>query len=945
MSKVKNPLRKRVIRELRGEWHKYLVIALFLILMIGFISGMFVANNSMLTSAEKKVVEYNLEDGCFEVSEKLDEETITALEAGEKADVKQYYLDKAHEEADKEVKKAVDEAIPEKLEEAVKQGIEEQVRTQATEGVESQLAQYEAAGMAVSDEEKESMIQKIVDENLQAALDEYYDEAYKEAYNKFIDSEDYTKALDEAKEEAYKEVDKEVNKEYDKAAEKYDLNNPDYEPVPIKIYENFYKDVVEVSGNHDNDEADKSEGNNKKNDEVGGESGNKSDKERKGKIRVFKDRTDVDLYSIHEGEMPKADNEIAIDRMHAENVDIKVGDTIRVDGHDYKVSALIALVNYSTLYEKPTDSMFDAIYFDVAIVTKEGFDRIEEPEKYNYAWTYNSKPADDIEEKALSENVMASLISQAAVKDMEIEGFLPNYSNLAIHFATEDFGNDKALSGIMLYILVTVLAFIFAITISNTITKEASVIGTLRASGYTRNELLIHYMTMPVLVTLISAVIGNVLGYTYFKNIVISMYYNSYSLPTYDTYWTPDAFVKTTVIPVIMMFIINLVVISRMLKFSPLKFLRHDLKRSKKKKAIRLPKWRFLSRFRTRILLQNMPNYVVLLLGIGFVMLMLAMAVGFPESVDKYQANVINMMFAKYQTILKSTEDEDENPIETTTKSAEKFALRELKYIYGEYTESISVYGVEKDSRYVDNLPQMSGNEVCISNTFAEKYNLSVGDTIKLDEKYDNNSYDLKVIGLYDYLGGLVVFMPIDNYREVFDEDSGYFTGYMADEEIKGIDKEYIVTTITEDDVMKIARQLDHSLGNYMTYFQYICVILSAVLFYLLTKLIIEKNENAISMVKILGYENREISSLYMTSTTIMVVLSCLIGMVAGYYGMGAFFKMYLMKMDGWFSFIITPLGFVKMFIFGFAAYLIVMFIDYNRIKRIPMEQALKNAE
>jgi putative ABC transport system permease protein len=65
MRKITSPLKKRVPRELVGEWRKYVVIALFLILMIGFISGMYVANNSMLTSADKKKTEYNLEDGCF----------------------------------------------------------------------------------------------------------------------------------------------------------------------------------------------------------------------------------------------------------------------------------------------------------------------------------------------------------------------------------------------------------------------------------------------------------------------------------------------------------------------------------------------------------------------------------------------------------------------------------------------------------------------------------------------------------------------------------------------------------------------------------------------------------------------------------------------------------------------------------------------------------------
>ena len=852
MSKIKSPLKKRVPRELLGEWHKYLVIALFLIVMIGFISGMYVANNSMLTSAEKKKVEYNLEDGSFELSDKASEEMIEALEKGEKADVKQFYLDKAYEEADKEVKKAVDEAFPEE----------------------------------------------------------------------FIGSDEYNAALDDAIEEAHKEVEKEVDEEYDKAADKYDLENPDYKAVPIKIYENFYKDAEE-----DRD----------------------GDGEKDGTVRVYKDRTDVDLYSIHEGEMPKADNEIAIDRMHADNTGIKVGDTITVGDVEYKVTALVALVNYSTLYEKPTDSMFDAINFDVAIVTEEGFDNLHKNIHYNYAWTYNEKPEDQVKEKKLSENVMAALISQAVTDEVEIEGFLPNYSNNAIHFATDDMGGDKAIAGIMLYILVAVLAFIFAITISNTITKEASVIGTLRASGYTKSELIVHYMTMPVVVTLIAAIIGNILGYTKMKEIVINMYYNSYSLPTYETYWNSDAFIKTTVVPLIIMFVVNLFVIVRMMRFSPLRFLRHDLKNTKRKKAVRLPRWKFIGRFRTRIFLQNIPNYIVLVLGIAFVMLMISMAVGFPDSLDAYKDDVTDMMFAKNQMILKTTEDDDENEIKTTTASAEKFAMRGLEYVSGDeenlHKESISVYGIEDNSKYIKVPSDLKENEVYISQTFSEKYKIEVGDEFKLDEKFDNDVYTMKAVGIYDYAGGLSVFMPIDNYREFFDEDEDYFTGFMANEEIEGVNDKYIATTITEDDVLKISRQLDHSIGGYMVYFQYACIILSAILIYLLTKIIIEKNENAISMVKILGYENKEISSLYLTSTTFVVIVSCIIGIVAGYFAMNIIFQKYLMKMEGWFHFYVSPLGFAKEFFFVFIAYLIVMFIDYNRIKKIPMDEALKNVE
>ena len=54
-------------------------------------------------------------------------------------------------------------------------------------------------------------------------------------------------------------------------------------------------------------------------------------------------------------------------------------------------------------------------------------------------------------------------------------------------------------------------------------------------------------------------------------------------------------------------------------------------------------------------------------------------------------------------------------------------------------------------------------------------------------------------------------------------------------------------------------------------------IVLFMILIYLLSKIIIEKNAQSISMTKILGYSDREISSLYLLSTTIMVVVFLLL--------------------------------------------------------------------
>lgn len=131
-----------------------------------------------------------------------------------------------------------------------------------------------------------------------------------------------------------------------------------------------------------------------------------------------------------------------------------------------------------------------------------------------------------MQEKKIAEEFM-----EALGKEVSLEAFVPRYQNQAINFTGEDMGSDKAMMIVLLYIVIVIMAFVFGITISNTIRKEAGVIGTLRASGYTKGELIRHYMTLPVIITLFGALIGNIPGYTVMKNVCASMYYGSYSLP------------------------------------------------------------------------------------------------------------------------------------------------------------------------------------------------------------------------------------------------------------------------------------------------------------------------------------------------------------------------------------------------------------------------------
>ena len=201
----------------------------------------------------------------------------------------------------------------------------------------------------------------------------------------------------------------------------------------------------------------------------------------------------------------------------------------------------------------------------------------------------------------------------------------------------------------------------------------------------------------------------------------------------------------------------------------------------------------------------------------------------------------------KYQYVLKSYVDADGNVLETDNSDAEKFDMTSLLRRSDDFDEEVSVYGVETDSAYVKlkDMDSLKDNEVYISDSFADKYGIKPGDTIKLDAQYEKKTYKFKVKGTYDKSQSIAVFMPIEHFADTFDFADGRFSGFLSDTKIKDIDESNIATTITIRDITKMADQLDHSMGSYMQYFQVLCILLSAVMIYLLTKLIIEKNRDS----------------------------------------------------------------------------------------------------
>lgn len=97
---MKNPLLKRLPRELKSEFGKYIVIFLFLAGTIAMVSGFLVADNSMSVAYDESFSKYNIEDGNFELYSQASDDLTKMLEEQDLKIYENYYVEESTEKID-----------------------------------------------------------------------------------------------------------------------------------------------------------------------------------------------------------------------------------------------------------------------------------------------------------------------------------------------------------------------------------------------------------------------------------------------------------------------------------------------------------------------------------------------------------------------------------------------------------------------------------------------------------------------------------------------------------------------------------------------------------------------------------------------------------------------------------------------------------------------------
>lgn len=735
-------------------------------------------------------------------------------------------------------------------------------------------------------------------------------------------------------------------------------------------------------------------------------------------LRTYAHRTKIDIASYCEGRRPKADDEVAIDRVFATNNDLAVGDRIELEGRTYTICGIMTQPDSQALFLNNSDFTVNTITYGVAEVTDAGFAALEDAggaPAYTYSFTFNDRDLSTADRTDAEQDMVEAL----ADADARVDDLIDADSNQGIGYARDDVDGDSMMWTTLLDIIIVIMAFVFVVLTDATIEEESAIIGTLLASGYRRREIVLHYLALPAIVGVFAALLGTALGVAFFTEPMRSLYYGSYSLPPFQVYWSWEIFAKCAVVPAAALILITLVGLLHKIGKTPLQFLRHEASgKSGTKRGLQLPeRMGFVSRFRLRVFLRNLGNFATLFVGIAFGSLLLLFGLAILPTMTHYADNLETSLVAEHRYTLKAplelkgtaeergqwaalerlqsvdgavlsaaqdasdelddaadalgcdrdeainlienaskidTDNDGIHPVNTTDNGAakiaqaEKYAVYQLQYDRGNGNgeEAISVYGISPNSRYWKNLDVGDGR-VVFGGGLLDKFGWSEGQKVELRDKYEARDYSLEYAGkdcIWGSKSDMNIYMSIDDFNELFDNDAAYFNGYVSDEKLD-LDARYFAGDTTPDDMRAVGDQFIGMMSKMIGMMIGLAVFIFLLFMYLLTKAVIDHSARSISYMKVFGYRDGEISHLYIRSITLCVAASLVLSLPVIIGSLTAIFRSMLLSYNGNIEIYVPAWSMAACVGIGFATYLIVALLHMRSIKRVSLAEALKVQE
>ena len=649
-------------------------------------------------------------------------------------------------------------------------------------------------------------------------------------------------------------------------------------------------------------------------------------------VRVYENRSTIDRINLESGALPTANDEIALEQTYARAHNLKVGDTLDLDGTRLTITGIGSTPDYATVVARPTDTAADPNEFGTAftaVSTVESLAKQGNTLTTTYVYLLGDS---DMEATDIVSEISNALRDHAGTA--QVSSYLEHDDNPRIVTVIDDQTVTVQAAYIAGFVALVLIAYVLSVLTADNIRRQSPVIGTFYALGITRRELIAHYMLLPVILAAVCAVAGTVGGFLAAPAMQNATTY--YSIPALGSVVSPGVIAYGILTPLITVTLVSFLVLRRKLAKEPLQLLRRDTGQRPPSRAT-LESLPFAFSFRLRSFMRAWTTYVLMLLGVVLSLLLMVFSFGMHDSVVSYADDVREDIDFEVVYVFLGAPP-------TSPDGAETATLRSAKLVGAEGAgASLSVIGIDKDTQYFDvDLSGTDETHVLISKAASLRYGYEVGDEFTLDPM-DTDNRKVVVAGIVDY-PQMAVFGEHEDVNSLLGLDRGSSNAIVSGTVNDDLDNQ-AQSVISRSDMITSVNTFTQAMRPTILVLFIASIGLFIIVMFLLMRMVVDREQYSISLMKALGYDEAKVGHLYLGNYILLVLLSLTVGLPLSVAIMRPTWQYMISSLATAFPFTTSSRSVILIVVIVLATYGVVRFLSGRHLRGVDVTEILKDRE
>lgn len=656
-------------------------------------------------------------------------------------------------------------------------------------------------------------------------------------------------------------------------------------------------------------------------------------------VKLIEYNSQMNNVYIKEGRLPKNSNEVSVDNALLENNNLKLGDSITIDGKKYSIVGNVISPLYFSA-ERPNSNLGSGkvdyyiyvyngsldleAYSNIYITVKGAKKYLTNSDSYKKLINNVKKYIDLIKDKQQDiryDELYSDIIETSEMYGISIDESnfikpkwyiydrLDNTSYKELINASD---NLKKIGNIFPIIFFAISVLVSLISMMRMIEEDRVENGTLKSLGYNSFHITLKYVIYSLLATTIGSSVGAIFGSYMIPSVIWNIYKKIFFIPKFIYLLKSDYNALGLWICILCICGTSVIVCIKNLREVPANLMRPKAPKSGKK--ILLERINFIwkkLKFSDKITIRNIFRYksrvITTVLGIAGCTSLILAGFGLKDSIKDVTDFQFNNII-KYDKLLMTNESINQIDIEKELLNDDKVEnftnvnTQNIKVLFNDEEQEVTMITPDdfnsisksislidlKTNNVIDNI---SDNSCIISEKTAKLLDIDVGDKISLLDN-DNNKYDIKVSYIIKNYINQYLYINKNTYNNLFNNykiNSVLISLKDKDKNSKEFDKKYIsngyaLTIVDNDDMKNSMNDMLGSIDSIVAILIIAAASLAFVVLYNLSNINISERKREIATLKVLGFYPSEVDKYINRETVLLTILGIGIGLLFGSY-------------------------------------------------------------